>query len=314
MSVSFTGISSFSGNSAIQGGAISAAHDSTLIFNGNISFIDNGHDTDRLRNSRGGALYMAFNSNFSIYLNKTVCLKNNHARLGGAIFVFNVYPFIYCTQISTYIPKEKCFFQLPALNPIGGVQLVFKNNSADAVGSVLYGGAIDHCQISGSVYSGEVFSMLVQYEDDNTTSSISSVPFHICPCKNNHPNCMDKSNNALSLSVYPGEKFQVSVVSTGQRNGIVPSVVRNHMDRGRLLSSQYIQQTTKLCTTLSYTVFSQQNVTLELYADGPCSTFDKLVFELNINQTCPPGFSISEEENLCVCDQMISIGIQITAI
>ena len=36
MSVSFTGISSFSGNSAIQGGAIFAAHDSTLIFNGNI--------------------------------------------------------------------------------------------------------------------------------------------------------------------------------------------------------------------------------------------------------------------------------------
>ena len=83
---------------------------------------------------------------------------------------------------------------------------------------MLYGGAIDHHQISGSVYSGEVFNMLAQYEDDKTTSSISSVPFHICPCKNNHPNCMDKSNNALRLSVYPSETFQVSMVSIGQRN------------------------------------------------------------------------------------------------
>ena len=114
------------------------------------------------------------------------------------------------------------------------------------------------------------------------------------------------SNDVLILSVYPGETFQVSVVSTGQRNGIVPAVVRSYVDRGRLLSSQYIQQTAKMCTTLNYTVFSEQNVTLELYADGPCSTFgDKLVLQLNVNQTCPPGFDINQGNSACVCNQAL---------
>ena len=304
-SLSFSGTSSFSSNSAEKGGAIYAKHDSILILNENMSFINDGHDTDKLRDSRGGALYLAFNSHFSILPNTTICWMNNHAKLGGAIYVFNVYPFIYCTEIAPYIPMEKCFFQFPAqylAHGIDSVKLIFKNNSADAAGSVLYGGAIDHCTLTSSWDSGRVINMLAQYQHDNT-SSISSDPFHVCPCENNHPDC-GKSNK--ELSIYPGETFQVSVVSTGQRNGIVPAQVRSLMNRGKLLSSQYVQQTTKMCTTLNYTVFSQQNVSLKLYADGPCSTFgDKLALQLNINQTCPPGFSISYEEHSCVCDQTL---------
>ena len=145
--------------------------------------------------------------------------------------------------------------------------------------------------------------MLVQYQADNTTSNISSDPFQLCPCKNNHPNCR---NLQKELSVYPGETFQISVVSTGQRNGIVPAEVSSHVDRGRLLSSQYVQQTTKTCTTLNYTVFSLQNVFLELYAHDSCSTFGyKHLLKLNVNQTCPPGFNISKEESSCVCDQSL---------
>ena len=108
------------------------------------------------------------------------------------------------------------------------------------------------------------------------------------------------------LSVYPGETLQVSVVTVGQRDGIVPAQVRSHMDRGRLLSSQYVQQTSKVCTTLNYTVFSQQNVTLKLYADGPCSTFGyRLALNLTVNETCPPGFNISLEESSCVCGKAL---------
>ena len=270
-----------------------------------MSFINNGPDTDKLGDSRGGGLYLAFNSHFSILPNTTICWMNNHAKLGGAIYVFNVYPFIYCTEIAPYIPMEKCFFQFPAqylAHGIDSVKLIFKNNSADDAGDVLYGGAIDKCKLTGSQNSGRVFNMLAQYQHDNT-SSISSDPFRICPCENNLPNC-GKSNK--ELSIYPGETFQTLVVSTGQRNGIVPAQVRSHMNRGKLLSSQYVQQTTKMCTTLKYTVFSQQNVSLELYADGPCSTFgNTLILQLNINQKCPPGFNISQEESSCVCDQTL---------
>ena len=203
-----------------------------------------------------------------------------HMQLGGAIHVFNINPFIYCTYTAShhsYIPMEKCFFQLQNLTrDIDGVQLIFKNNSAGAAGSVLYGGAIDKRKLTGSQNSGRVFNILAKYQHNNTNSSVSSDPFHICLCKSNHPDCSKsrKSKNPdKTLSIYPGERFQVSVLSTGQRNGIVPAQVRSQMNRGKLLSSQYVQQTTKMCTTLNYTVFSQQNVSLKLYAYGPCSTF-----------------------------------------
>ena len=128
---------------------------------------------------------------------------------------------------------------------------------------------------------------LTYWPNINMTIHQAFLPTHFAyvHVKNNLPNC-SKSNK--ELSIYPGETFQTLVVSTGQRNGIVPAQVRSHMNRGKLLSSQYVQQTTKMCTTLKYTVFSQQNVSLELYADGPCSTFgNTLILQLNINQKCP---------------------------
>ena len=289
----------------MQGGAISVIYDSTLTCNGYISFTNNGNIS--FTGNGGGALYLSINSYLSILSATRIYWENNHAKLGGAIYVFNANPLNYCTKIAPYIPKDKCFFQLADQNLSSDLdaKLVFINNSAYAAGSALYGGAIDNCKLTGqSLYSStDVFNKLVQFEDDNTTSEISSDPFQICPCENNYPNC---STLMKKLSIHPGETFQVSVVSTGQRNGTVPAQVRSQISTGRLLGFQYIQQTSKRCTRLSYTVFSLQNAILQLYADGPCSTFgDKLVFKLNINETCPPGFNINQEEKSCVCDHTL---------
>ena len=307
ISVSFTGTSSLRSNSAMQGGAISANFYSSLTLKGTISFTNNGHDIEKLTVSRGGAMYLAVLSTFSILPQTTVCWGNNYADLGGAIYILNANSFIYCTvtRVATFIPREKCFFQLPGQNPFSGIQFVFENNSANVAGSVLYGGTIDNCKLTGldSNSSGDVFDLLFHIEDGNKTSSISSDPFRICLCENNHPDC-SKSNS--TLLVYPGEAFQVSVVAVGQRNGIVPAAVRSHMDKGTLLSSQYIQQTTKTCTLFNYTVFSLQDVYLELYADGSCSTFsDKLSLQLNITQNCPPGFNLQNSSMSCVCDKTL---------
>ena len=57
--------------------------------------------------------------------------------------------------------------------------------------SVLYGGAIDNCKLMGldSYNSGEVFDMLINIEDENTNSTISSLPFCVCPYEMNYPDC-----------------------------------------------------------------------------------------------------------------------------
>ena len=300
--LNFTGKSNFSNNLARQGGAIAAYFNSTVIFHGSISFSTNTAE------SHGGAMFLSIDSTLSIMPNTTAYWVNNHANLGGAIYVYNAITRIYCTEITRYIPKEDCFYQLTG-QTLYNVSLVFKNNSADDAGSVLYGGAIDNCTLTGldSNNSKDVFDILAQIEDDNTPSNISSDPFGICSCNSsNHTKC--SKYTSIKLDVYPGETFQVSVVAVGQRNGTVSAAVRSRTSRDtKLLDSQYIQQTNKLCTLLNYTVFSQQNESqIEIYADGPCSTYgNTLVLKLHLNRKCPPGFNINQEEDACVCDQAL---------
>ena len=325
----FTGTINFISNSAMKGGAILADRNSKLTFDGNISFTNNGHDSTN-EVSRGGAIYLALNSTFSILPHTTVRWENNHATLGGAIYISDINPLIYCSQtapyIAAYVPREECFFQLPGQNLSSiNVKLVFKNNSADDAGSMLYGGAIDNCKLRVTdldlhYSSGDVFDMLVQYEADtdySTTSKISSDPLHICVCSNNLLDCRSRYSY-IPFPVYPGETFQLSVptVTVGQRDGTVSSTVRStaitYVDSHpvNLLDYQYLQHTNNTCTKLNYTVFSlSREVKIELYPeDSPCSRyFDrKMKISVNLNQTCPPGFNISESARSCVCEQRLT--------
>ena len=316
-SLSFTGTSNFISNSASHGGAILGVDNTSLSFAGTGKFISNSAD-------EGGGVLL-WNSTFSISSNTTGYWESNHARSGGAICAANI-PKAYCTQLHsvtyTHTTKDKCFFQLPGQNLSNGIdaQFVFNNNSADDAGSVLYGGAIDNCQVTDleSYSSGEVFDMLVHIENDNTNPIISSDPFHICPCENNRPDC---SKSQKSYTVYPGETFRVSVIAFGQRNGVVPANVRGRLTysltplqlysitlTGNLHPLQYLQTTFNSCTILNYTVFSLlDRITLQLYADSLCSTISNdLYLGLYINQTCPPGFYLSEIEQSCVCNQRLA--------
>ena len=318
--VSFTRTSNFIKNSAgVGGGAIFTNANSKLTFKGTINFTNNVC-RGKIRLNRyavgGGGVYVGINSTFSIIPNTTVYWENNYASLGGAIYVDDASPKSYCTLI--YIRKEECFFQLPGQSLSNGtdVQLVFKNNSADIAGSVLYGGAIDNCKLIGldTFSSGEVFDKLVHIEDDNKPSNISSDPLHICPCKNNLQDC-STSQYTVPHTVYPGEIFYVSVVAVGQRNGPVPSTVISSIDKyltpSDSLDSQYLQRkTNNTCTKFSYTVSSLSGyVGIDLHAKGnPCSNYVgyKLRILVNLNQTCPPGFSISDSAKSCVCEPRLA--------
>ena len=316
--LNFNGISNFINNSAVRGdwgGAIYAGINSKLAFNGMINFTNNTCTV-------GGGVYMPLDSTLSILPNTTVYWQNNHATLGGAIYIEDASPISYCRTVATLITKEECFFQLPGQNLSTGtidVQLIFKNNFADAAGSVLYGGAIDSCKLTHgleSYSSGKVFDMLVHidnYSEYNTTSSISSDPLQICPCENNNPDCSD-SRYDFPRTVYPGETFQVSVVAVGQRDGTVPSTVRSSILQisypGYLPDSQRLQQTNNTCTILNYTVFSlSPSVYIKLHAeDSPCLNLGDIykIISVSLNQTCPPGFNLSESEQSCVCEPRLA--------
>ena len=309
----------------MQGGAISANVYSTLTLNGSISFTSNGcyQYTDINGDNHGGAIYLSVGSAFSIFPHKTVCWENN---LEGAIYVSDVNRLIYCPRIARHIPNKECFLKLPGQNLSRGtdVRLVFKNNSADDAGSVLYGGAIDNCKLTGldSYSSGELFDMIVHIEDGNdynTTSKISSDPLRICPCKNNLPDCSRSWYYRVTIpyphTVYPGETFQISVVAAGQRNGTVSSTVRSTVRTNtimdispvNLLDYQYLQQTNNTCTKINYTVFSlSQKVRILLHPESSLCSSGSIYFLLKLNQTCPPGFNNSESARSCICEPRLA--------
>ena len=267
--LNFSGTSNFINNSA---SAIGANANSLLTLNGTIHFTNNGYYWGGI--SSGGGVYMGMKSTISFLSNTTVYWENNRALVGGAIYVEDSSPLSYCYQLAPYVPKQKCFFQLPGQNLSSGidVKLVFKNNTADDAGSVLYAGAIDNCKLThglDSHSSGEVFDMIVHNNDSdyNTTSNISSDPIQVCQCENNLPNC---SQRYVLCTVHPGETFHVSVVAVGQRNGTVFGEVMSNIDQtvnpGHLQDSQYLQETRTTCTQLNYTIFSlSQFVRMGLY-------------------------------------------------
>ena len=108
--------------------------------------------------------------------------------------------------------------------------------------------------------------------------------------------------------MYPGETFHVSVVAVGQRNGTVPSTVISGISQDLTPGDiQYFQRKTdNTCTTLSYVVSSlSRYLWLELHAErNPCD--GKLRITVTLNQTCPPGFSISNSSKSCVCEPRLA--------
>ena len=320
--LTFSGTSNFVNNSAGAGGAIYTSIKNVLTFNGTIYFTNNGHyggEIHMLNGYTGGGVYMGIKSTFFILPHTTVYWEKNHATRGGAIYVQDAIPTSYCTQVSSYLPKEECFFQLPGQNLSNGVdvQLFFKNNFADDAGSVLYGGVVDHCKLTyglDSYSSGKVFDMIVHNNDTdyNTTSNISSDPIYTCPCEND---CSFIPYD-VPHTVYPGETFQVSVISFGPRHGAVSSGVISKIDQSvnpgdDLPDSQRLQQAKSTCTNLNYTLFSlSQTVKIKLHAEGsPCSNFGGIYIldiHVNLSLTCPPGFNISLSNKSCVCEPRLA--------
>ena len=300
--LSITGTSNFSTNYATEGGAIFSLDNNNLIFDGNINFTNNGLSAKETI-SYGGGMYL-HTSYLHIMPDTTVYWDNNHASFGGAIFVADqTNPMSYCTQIGNRNTIE-CFYQLSGRDLSNNTRLIFKNNSAELEGDALCGGVIDNCR-QNSYPSGDVFDTIFDIEYDNTNSKIYPNPLRICPCGDSRPNC----DSYITRTVYPGETFHLSVIASGRQNRKVSATVgsRIRAENSELQGSQYTQQTNSNCTPLNFTVFTLLNsVLLELYEEGYCGTFgDILNIHLTINQTCPPGFNISEMSKSCVCEKRL---------
>ena len=290
----------FENNTAYSGAGLHVRV-SQLTVSGNFTFRNNAaYDT-------GGGLWLELGATLHLLSNTKMLFSGNSAnKTGGAIYVVDVDPLLYCISKTELARRalENCFFQVPA--NYSEIHLQFEYNYAAVAGSDIYGGLIDKCKAKYHEDSSKIFNAITE----NSALWISSPPYKICYCNSSEQQCNDVD---LPYTFYPGKTIGFPVSSLGQRNKFSATTVQVVLDDGLSLGnySQDIQQTTHVCSYLQYTLLSSSDavgkqLSIRLYAAEPCgttNTVSPLYIYININK-CPPGFEL-QPPGSCKCDKRL---------
>ena len=309
--ISFSGLTDFCNNHAKDsGGAVYAIESCELYFEGNVSFEYN-------KAAKGGGLYLAHRSlcNLSATALQIYFVQNHASKNGGAIYVDDSNPSVYCEKSS--LLKSLCFFQVQSDREVNSqaqlqARIHFSNNTAKLGGGDLYGGTIDNCKLPNiDICSYCVFKSSQDVFDTMATTDldITSVPLKVCSCEQQISDCPQ----SYFIYVYPGKASNVPVTVIGQRNGIVSTSIQSQTSGNitiRELEKSQSSTISQQCSNFFFTVFTSaesQQGSLMLYTDGPCSR-DQNSFVIQVQMLpCPHGFHLSNTTigMACDCDERL---------
>lgn len=313
--ISLDGKVLFANNSALTGGLL--VRDTNINFKGSVTFDGN------TAHANGGAIAMLGKSYITFYNHTYVLFKNNHAKhAGGAIFVENEY----------YTLNGDCFFNFMN-NPLTSniSRVVFKGNTADFAGNIIFGGDVKRCirrkfHRPGKWYNllQEIFEMEYNSSD---TSQVTTDPYLICQCSANTIRGYQCNQYVKhSITLYPGQTHRLHLVIVGKTGDTVPGTVLAKIkdgfarDTGHLPAIPQLQSTQsigKTCKYFNFTVFSNNNKE-KLYLSPKanaqsCSKhrYSELIesgcalrsrFKITLTQ-CPMGFILGNGE--CICNTIL---------
>ena len=249
--------------------------DSTSIFHNNTG-IDGGGL------AMYGQSYLVFEENSLLHF-----INNKAMNKGGAIFV------------NVILPNFPCFYQYSDSTPPQSTKATFYGNNAKIAGTVLFGGN-QYCSyfISPKNYTVDLFSMTFDYSAQTGPSVISSEPTDVCFCDDN--NTINCSQTQLTMTAYPGEEINISVVTVGQRDGVAPGLLKIQPLDLKSASVEIYNTIPMNCTTIAFTPIHDN---YSLSSAG--STVYSSSKTLNINKTdCPLGFHISKKNGACDCEEV----------
>ena len=273
-----------------------------LAIQSSITFYDLNNMLRNNSGGRGGGMYLAGNSYIILQLPTTIYFIDNHAtQTGGAINVEGVVTIA-------------CFLQVIVPDPLNYTisneysGFYFQNNTAEEAGSLLYGGDIDECTMLPSTSGGliisnstKMFDTFFHYEKDfEDISRISSNASKICFCDNqNRPKC-DVSSKAITI--YPGEKISIMLITVGQRNGAAMGTLKAVEMAEEHQISEVLKSWQPACSNYNYTVSintSIGNYNSTIIYLSTDNTPSNITIEIDILD-CPPGFMLSESGK-CIC-------------
>ena len=272
----------FAGNENDYGGAIYLISSNfALQENTSLKFIENYA-------MYGGAVYLYYYSFINCSANNSISFTENVAtEKGGAIFVEDTNPSLYCNTAASQC-MDQCFLQLPQM--YGDIKLVFHKNHANT-GSDLYGGLIESCKLT---FDTSLQSVLKVITDDYYKLGISSPPYMLYYCGYN----ATYEDLDVHVALYPGETFDLSVLTLGQNQGPSPATIITHPDyrnKNTSLLPVKVPETYSNCSTIQYRVksFDLLSMLYKLSVDN-CGIHTDIAVRLNISfKQCLPFFEIN---------------------
>ena len=307
------GIAVMEGNEAGSFGGAVFADDSELVFSGTHSFLHNSAQFGVGWSFVGSASMTCSPSNILHF-------DSNYAtKYGGAINIEDN-SLYRCGQyaVQDCFFTESVFLDIKTLHDEIRCTVIHHNNSAILAGSIVYGGNVDNCiynyyqseifHFTDLVKSGQVFDAMFHSVNESTLSSpVSSDPTRVCLCRqHNQPDC---SVSHVSIEVFSGEQFGLSLVGVGQRNGTVPTVILAHSDPP---SNQSVQTVGAKCSMVYYTLSTTvSHVKIDIYPENVCENYFT-AFSVSANiKPCPPGFKQHRDTKSCTCEAtMEELGVQ----
>ena len=246
------------------------AYHTVVVVNGTSSIFCNNTGID------GGGLALYADSYLLFQAGYTVLnlINNSAIHRGGAIFV------------DARQESDPCFYQHYDNTP----EVIVTGNKAKTAGTFLFGGTdIYECIFLRYIAHSE-FNKTFNYSAQTGPSVISSEPTDVCFCDDS--NTINCSRKQLTMTAYPGERINISVVTVGQLNGVSPGtleIIPMDEQDGALFKSIPMN-----CTFIAFTPLDE---TYKL------TVLDKESYKfLSISfSNCPLGFEKSNETVACDC-------------
>ena len=284
---------------SFRGGGVYAV-ESIVTVSGMINFVENVAKGDG-----GGMGLEGFTAQLVLQAPVIVNFYSNTANFGGALFYLDSNA-MYIDQCQpTTIEKKACFFT----NRVAGVlstniHMNFIENHASLAGAVLYGGALQLCQV---LLSDNIYADGIEYfesiSNNGTRSYISSNPLKVCFCDGGNINC---SKETERVRIKRGKLFNVSLVAVGQFDMPVTSAVRAAAFgyNTTIIPSNHTISS-GVCDIIGFRLLTKDDyVLMTLFPDGPCINVSNIHRSLEvILDPCPPGFTLDDDR--CECEKRL---------
>ena len=235
---------------------------------------------------------------------------NRASSYGGAMYVddnSNSDAMCSALTVQNETTSNECFSKSLFFN--------FSDNSASKLGSNLFSGSLDICEVNETVDSphrenGVTSFLRISNINESQLDTISFRPVQLCFCREGQANC---DYQPETFRVNRRKNFSIEVIAYDHVHNAVNSIVSCSLNSsaGGLDVGQDLQTINAVCTKLYFTLYSPHNyVQLTLSLDSTCKALGITKQRVMIDTTCscPIGFQVHNNDQTscdCVCDKVL---------